>query len=1311
MEHEVWGTGFDGGLSRTILDRLIVREDKKDSVFFYIPVHENEEVQQAQYDVLDGFPEGVTLEPVPPEHLHITLLFVEKMKDEQLEEFFHHLSYIVPKKFSVEVAHSGTFTEADDRPVILKLNPHPALIRLQNELYNIAFTMGLPIGVHSKPEFFTPHISVAYGLEPQNTKIPDLKQPYKIEVDRFVAARWEYDDVRTVHLPSMELDEILVTRLGAGIQDDQYIDDEKDKHYQEIMDMEPAEPDIPKDILIRYDPELEYEARQIKAKDFIGIDLGPPFWQITDMVARAAALCYQFGKILADELILGPGGAHEWTRADAMLQAPPDEQKEGFRYLFGQHSLLEAAAMGYASLIINGSQEMEERGYDDALRWYDMAMETYPDFHWQNVPNFHSLVREIGEEPPVPEYTVIIGRSEEEPMEPENGTEPELEGYVGQFAVSRSDFMHMLRGGEITYGTLKRRISIQDGPFVVMDDEVEPHKIEPPEPVEFRPEPRPIRGAWQEFTDLEPYITTGKEDEETLRERISNTLQTFVDRVADVFRGGPGSGHRGHAGRPGEVGGSLPSGATAVKEPTDYDGDLPLEEGLYDRRAWTQGGEKMEKINPLHLKRIGRGDKIHCGYPGVNSVFCGARVSSHVRSLGLAQSIDDFTCDKCITALEKRQERGDLIKRGGPGSGHHGHKGRPGEVGGSLPSGATAVKEPTDYVALYEPVNKNHEKFVTGRGQEAWLDVGIENNIKKWRKKYTNLVDEAAEELKFIRMQRGFAAGMKFTMYVPDLAFWKHKREFNKFYITPDGEMVLVRDHDDVSDRIVDEMLVPQYPDAFEEMRDATGMLYLGKHNKSTLTAMGFVRGGLVPFTEDENDPSLRELHFEFETPLSSAAERTIKDLLAFEPETVRYDVNDTVRGNDFKDFQRLIARSFEERTSHNPDQIITRLLAPEEPSDADVKALTSRVVLTERAAQTILREDMGVPDVGALMKKLLPVVTNSAGDPMYQTLDVIYAARDVLVGRGGPGSGYHDPHYGIPGKRGGSLPRQTGKVTQPFKAVRKGIYDYRQVERAFGGRAVITQKEAREFFEKVGITDGMAQMVMSDNLAHIGAGDYNTRKVSAHETVYEAAMYYHMKDRGPFGKETDPLYRPAEGEQTIYGMTTREPDVISSLLDNEREIIALEHEEARVIHPETGDLVIEKKGTKDMVRFTNLEVAKMAQMLLMHNHPSGKTFSIEDIVFAIDANIVEMYAISDETGRHVLRLNTDMTVGERAILRQTLQDSYREQKEQTDKLFTAKKLDSYGAWVHLMEGTLNRIVNAHPNLVDYLVEESPLQK
>jgi hypothetical protein len=37
------------------------------------------------------------------------------------------------------------------------------------------------------------------------------------------------------------------------------------------------------------------------------------------------------------------------------------------------------------------------------------------------------------------------------------------------------------------------------------------------------------------------------------------------------------------------------------------------------------------------------------------------------------------------TLIDKTTAEIEAIIRGGPGSGHHGHRGRPGEVGGSLP--------------------------------------------------------------------------------------------------------------------------------------------------------------------------------------------------------------------------------------------------------------------------------------------------------------------------------------------------------------------------------------------------------------------------------------------------------------------------------------------------------------------------------------------------------------------------------------------------------------------------------------------------
>jgi hypothetical protein len=46
----------------------------------------------------------------------------------------------------------------------------------------------------------------------------------------------------------------------------------------------------------------------------------------------------------------------------------------------------------------------------------------------------------------------------------------------------------------------------------------------------------------------------------------------------------------------------------------------------------------------------------------------------------------------------------EIVERGGPGSGHHDHEGRPGEVGGSLPSGQAAAKPTSyeDYVEIYD---------------------------------------------------------------------------------------------------------------------------------------------------------------------------------------------------------------------------------------------------------------------------------------------------------------------------------------------------------------------------------------------------------------------------------------------------------------------------------------------------------------------------------------------------------------------------------------------------------------------------------
>jgi hypothetical protein len=63
-----------------------------------------------------------------------------------------------------------------------------------------------------------------------------------------------------------------------------------------------------------------------------------------------------------------------------------------------------------------------------------------------------------------------------------------------------------------------------------------------------------------------------------------------------------------------------------------------------------------------------------------------------------------------------------IINRGGPGSGHHGHKGRPGEVGGSLPSG----KGPSGKGGGLQPFGEGVSDYAEAeglvpRGESRWI--------------------------------------------------------------------------------------------------------------------------------------------------------------------------------------------------------------------------------------------------------------------------------------------------------------------------------------------------------------------------------------------------------------------------------------------------------------------------------------------------------------------------------------------------------------------------------------------------------------
>lgn len=414
MDNEVWDHGFDRLGSLIVNDVLMERVDKL-AVFIYIPVDNLPEVQALQYDILDRFKSGIRLVPVEPENLHITLLYLERAKDDKLEEFFNKLTLSLPVSFEVETSHVGTFAEADDKPVVLHISPSPSLLRLQNELFNTAFSMGLPISGFSEPQNFKPHISLATGLKPPDAQIPDLKEPFKITVTRIEATRPEYELIRTIHLPTFRKQDILVeqtdgpgsaSELGAlgtsiaGI-------DETDPRIAE-MESGVKQEELPISIQILYDPDLGKEAQGVNTQDTFDITLGPSFWEAHDE-EKAGILARMYGLELARRMLLGPGGPHEWTRADALMSAPPSEVGLGHRYVFGNNSLTEAMADTYASLSLNFT-EVETRDYEDAARWIGYAITQFDEFEPVNVPDFRELAQEIGDMPPFPGVTLIIER-------------------------------------------------------------------------------------------------------------------------------------------------------------------------------------------------------------------------------------------------------------------------------------------------------------------------------------------------------------------------------------------------------------------------------------------------------------------------------------------------------------------------------------------------------------------------------------------------------------------------------------------------------------------------------------------------------------------------------------------------------------------------------------------------------------------------------------------------------------------------------------------------------------------------------------
>ncbi len=106
-------------------------------------------------------------------------------------------------------------------------------------------------------------------------------------------------------------------------------------------------------------------------------------------------------------------------------------------------------------------------------------------------------------------------------------------------------------------------------------------------------------------------------------------------------------------------------------------------------------------------------------------------------------------------------------------------------------------------------------------------------------------------------------------------------------------------------------------------------------------------------------------------------------------------------------------------------------------------------------------------------------------------------------------------------------------------------------------------------------------------------------------------------------------------------------PEYRTSLENVEKGIRSNKTESAYVIEADGNVLFKESQGHKSQVAFTAEQVAKMNGANLTHNHPSGTTFSTEDLNLLVHANLASIRATSDKADYELARMDGEFPESE----------------------------------------------------------------
>lgn len=140
---------------------------------------------------------------LPPENLHLTLVFLGEQPLDLLEDLDHALQHLVASPVQLQLDGLGLFGGADPYNLHVGLRANPALADLQRQVQILARKTGIPVPKRR----FVPHVTLAY-LRPNDYDLAELQQAM--------------GQVIGFSMPPFTLDELALFRVHVGKRGNQY---------------------------------------------------------------------------------------------------------------------------------------------------------------------------------------------------------------------------------------------------------------------------------------------------------------------------------------------------------------------------------------------------------------------------------------------------------------------------------------------------------------------------------------------------------------------------------------------------------------------------------------------------------------------------------------------------------------------------------------------------------------------------------------------------------------------------------------------------------------------------------------------------------------------------------------------------------------------------------------------------------------------------------------------------------------------------------------------------------------------------------